>query len=91
MARKRVQQREDRLAERDRESHRFVPALTPTMSIWKVLDVTPRQHDLHLQYLESPRNSTQAMVEAQVAELQGLILEEEGAVLIGVFPTEDVE
>ena len=27
------------------------------------------------------------MVEAQVAELEGLLLEEEGAILIGVFPT----
>ena len=30
---------------------------------------------------------TPGMVEAHVAELEGLLLEEEGAVLIGVFPT----
>ena len=88
------------------------------------LGITARQHDLRLQYLESPfkwvtrgftctqsflstkdenfkaakatfltdflaelRNSTPGMVEAHVAELEGLLLEEEGAVLIGVFPT----
>ena len=38
-------------------------------------------------FLAELRNSTPGMVEAHVAELEGLLLEEEGAVLIGLFPT----
>ena len=123
MAPKRVL-RDDRRAERDEETRRVRARLETHEEQIEGLGVTTRQHDLRLQYLESPykwvtrgftstqafldtkdenfkaakatfltdflaelHNSTPGMVEAHVAELEGLLLEEEGVVLIGVFPT----